>query len=172
MRRLTLTAVVVALLTSAGFAAAATTKSQRHDAVVRCHAQKKALGTKAFRQLYGTNKTRNNAFSRCVAKLARQESENDQNASQQCRAERSADEDAFVQKYGTNHNKRNAFGKCVSQKAKEQSEEEQDETINAAKACLAERKDDPAAFRDKYGTNHNKRNALGKCVSAQLKAQH
>ena len=26
------------------------------------------------------------------------------------------------------------------------------------------------AFREKYGTNHNKRNAFGKCVSAKASA--
>ena len=35
----------------------------------------------------------------------------------------------------------------------------------AAKACAAERALDPAAFADRYGTNENKRNAFGKCVS-------
>ena len=33
-----------------------------------------------------------------------------------------------------------------------------------------ERKADPSAFREKYGTNKNKRNAFGKCVSKQAKA--
>jgi hypothetical protein len=36
---------------------------------------------------------------------------------------------------------------------------------NAARACRAERAADPAAFRQKYGTNANRRNAFGKCVS-------
>ena len=33
-------------------------------------------------------------------------------------------------------------------------------------ACKAEAAKDPAAFADKYGTNANKKNAFGKCVSA------
>ena len=37
---------------------------------------------------------------------------------------------------------------------------------NPAKTCKAEEAKDPAAFADKYGTNHNKKNAFGKCVSA------
>ena len=36
---------------------------------------------------------------------------------------------------------------------------------NAAKACKAEHASDPAAFAEKYGTNKNKKNAHGKCVS-------
>ena len=40
---------------------------------------------------------------------------------------------------------------------------------NAAKQCKAERKADPAAFAAKYGTNENKRNAFGKCVSKTVR---
>ncbi len=94
------------------------------------------------------------------------------NASQECRTERTADRDAFNEKYGTNGNKRNAFGKCVSQKAKakeaaadEQDQEDAAEQKNAAKECATERDADADAFREKYGTNANKRNAFGKCVS-------
>ena len=38
-------------------------------------------------------------------------------------------------------------------------------------SCQTERKADAAAFKAKYGTNKNKSNAFGKCVSAQAKAQ-
>lgn len=38
---------------------------------------------------------------------------------------------------------------------------------NAAKACKAEREKDPAAFTN-YGTNANKSNAFGKCVSMKV----
>jgi len=87
---------------------------------------------------------------------------------QQCRDERSANASGFKEKYGDNHNKSNAFGKCVSQKAKEHEDEDDndgDNRDNAAKLCHAERSADSAAFTEKYGTNHNKRNAFGKCVS-------
>ena len=42
---------------------------------------------------------------------------------------------------------------------------------NAAKACKAERASGLLAFKDKYGTNANKANAFGKCVSKLAKAQ-
>jgi hypothetical protein len=89
-----------------------------------------------------------------------------------CRAERAKDPDAFAKKYGTNGNLRNAFGKCVSGKTKEQGDEQdQQKTPNAAKQCKKERADLGAdAFAAKYGTNANKRNAFGKCVSAKAKA--
>ena len=88
---------------------------------------------------------------------------------QQCRAERTANPTGFKEKYGTNHNKSNAFGKCVSQKAKEHEDGDDndgDNRDNAAELCRAERSKDAAAFKEKYGTNHNKANAFGKCVSA------
>jgi hypothetical protein len=86
----------------------------------------------------------------------------------QCRAERSANATGFKEKYGTNKNKSNAFGKCVSQKAKEHEDGDDndgDNRDNAADLCRAERSKDAAAFKEKYGTNNNKANAFGKCVS-------
>ena len=44
---------------------------------------------------------------------------------------------------------------------------------NAAKACKAERgttAESITAFKNKYGTNANKANAFGKCVSAKSKS--
>jgi len=44
---------------------------------------------------------------------------------------------------------------------------------NPAKKCKAERASmGEKAFAERYGTNPNKRNAFGKCVSAKAKAQH
>jgi hypothetical protein len=40
---------------------------------------------------------------------------------------------------------------------------------NAAKACKAERTLGVQAFKDRYGTNANKANAFGKCVSQLAK---
>ena len=60
----------------------------------------------------------------------------------------------------------------MSQKAKAKQEEqdqedaaEAEDTKNAAQECDAERSADSKAFAEKYGTNHNKKNAFGKCVS-------
>src|SRR5829696_5210762 len=95
---------------------------------------------------------------------------------QSCKDQRTAiGVSAFAQKYGTNKNKTNAFGKCVSQTAKADAEEaiaeHNEATIDAAKACKAERAADPDAFAQKYGTNANKRNAYGKCVSKQAQPE-
>ena len=99
-------------------------------------------------------------------------------AERACKAERnSLGVEAFSKKYGTNYNKRNAFGKCVSGKSKgrddqdEKDEDEKDEDSGAAaKACRAERASiGVEAFAKKYGTNHNLKNAFGKCVSGKAK---
>jgi hypothetical protein len=119
--------------------------------------------------LYGTNANKSNAFGKCVSKLATQNSNNQSNAAASCRSERTADPAAFAIKYGTGKKHANAFGNCVSQTAKAAAKAQQEATTNAAKACWTERKPDPAAFKAKYGTNANKSNAFGKCVSGKVK---
>jgi len=96
----------------------------------------------------------------------------EKNAAKACKAERaSLGADAFAAKYGTNANKKNAYGKCVSETARKLTAEQQAEK-NAAKACKAERASIGAdAFAAKYGTNANKKNAFGKCVSKLAKAK-
>ena len=91
----------------------------------------------------------------------------DKNAAKSCKAERAADAAAFKAKYGTNANKANAFGKCVSGKVKkaEEQAEAQEARENAAKKCKAERAANPETFKNTHGTNANKANAFGKCVS-------
>jgi hypothetical protein len=98
----------------------------------------------------------------------------EKNAAKKCKAERaSMGVEAFNARYGTNANKANAFGKCVSGKAKKEkdAEAEQNEAEeNAAKKCKAERESLGAeAFKAKHGTNANKANAFGKCVSKLVK---
>ena len=82
--------------------------------------------------------------------------------------------------YGTNANKANAFGKCVSGKAKAKKEAAAEDAAeeraeeNAAKKCKAERgttAQSIEAFKQKYGTNANKANAFGKCVSKLSKQE-
>lgn len=88
-------------------------------------------------------------------------------AAKECRAERGttdATQEAFKAKY------RN-FGKCVSAGAREIQAERKEARSNAARDCRAEREAmGVEAFREQYGTNRNKRNAFGKCVSAKVRA--
>jgi hypothetical protein len=144
----------------------------------QCRTERSAMGLALFRMTYGTNKTKRNAFGKCVSKRTHATSEvvkeAKQNASKDCTAEETADPAAFTKKYGTGKHGANAHGKCVSQKAKSKADkavdDQVDADVSAAKACRTERKADPAAFNEKYGTNKSKRNAFGKCVSKLAKA--
>jgi hypothetical protein len=134
---------------------------------------------KTFDQFYGTNKNGRNAFGKCVSHRTRQNQQAQQSAHnsavQTCRSEQSSDPAAFRTKYGTNHNGRNAFGKCVSSHERSSSQKTESSEVkaeeNAAKQCRSEQSSDPAAFRTKYGTNHNGHNAFGKCVSQKAQQQ-
>ncbi|HYN91368.1 MAG TPA: hypothetical protein VER75_05565, partial [Thermoleophilaceae bacterium] len=53
--------------------------------------------------------------------------------------------------------------------ADEQDAQEAAEFKNAAKECAAERTADADAFATTYGTNDNKSNAFGKCVSKKAR---
>jgi hypothetical protein len=160
-----------------GVAVAKTSKADKREAKSECRTERGTTDAtrEAFKAKYGN-------FGGCVSQKAREaKAERKQahrSAAKACREERGDTEEsraAFREKYGTNANKRNAFGKCVSQTAKakqaEQDEEDADEAEagkNAAQECDAERGETTEtrkAFDDKYGTNHNKRNSFGKCVS-------
>jgi len=95
------------------------------------------------------------------------------NAAKECKAERGdtdATREAFAAKYGTNKNGKNAFGKCVSARAKEEHAERKAAKRSGSKDCREERKEiGVEAFREKYGTNKNGKNAFGKCVSKHAK---
>jgi hypothetical protein len=163
MRKILVLGVLAALIAPAA-TSASHAKAGRAAAVKLCRQQRAEMGKQAFRHLYG----KKHAMATCAAKVQKQQTTNMQNAAQQCKAERDEGAAAFADKYGTGKNKRNAFGKCVSQKAQAKSQAEQEATVNAAKECEAERDAGLQAFRDKYGTNHNKRNAFGKCVSSKV----
>jgi hypothetical protein len=177
VKRLLIIASAIAVLAAPATAAAKPSGADRREAQKECRAERGT--TDATREAFQA-KYRN--FGGCVSQKAREaKAERAQaraNAAHECRDERGdTDEsrEAFRAKYGTNANKRNAFGKCVSQKAKaERAEEdaedaeEAEERKNAAEECDDERgetQESRKAFEEKYGTNANKRNAFGKCVS-------
>jgi hypothetical protein len=172
MRRFVMVTVALALFAlPAGTAAAKTSKADKREAQKECRALRgdDAATREAFKAEWGN-------FGKCVSTKAREAKAErkaaKRNAARDCRDERAADAAAFKEKYGTNGNKSNAFGKCVSQGAKANREEQDDDDAdeaeaqtNAAHTCAAEREADSKAFADKYGTNGNKKNAFGKCVS-------
>jgi hypothetical protein len=95
--------------------------------------------------------------------VAKPDHEEKQAAKAECKAERGktrATREAFRAKY-------QGFSDCVRQNAAEEEAENDEAKENAAQECKAERSEDPAAFREKYGTNKNGKNAFGKCVSGK-----
>jgi hypothetical protein len=86
-------------------------------------------------------------------------------SSKACKAQRnSIGMTAFRQLYAPTGTPKAAMDACVARDALLVSTE----TKNAAKACKAERgttAESKTAFEENYGTNANKKNAFGKCVS-------
>jgi hypothetical protein len=176
MRHITILAALAALAIPA-MAVAADPTSNPNSPAAQCRAERSAMGVTNFKNTYGTNADKSNAFGKCVSKHAKSQDANDANAAKRCKAERDDPNFAashggktFAEFYGTNKNGKNAFGKCVSRKGDETTEAQQDKRLNAARTCRTEQREDAAAFKAKYGTNHNKSNAFGKCVSKAARA--
>jgi hypothetical protein len=133
---------------------------------------------KTFVQFYGTGKNGSNAFSRCVATVAKANRQAEQsgrlNPARTCRAQRTQlTAPVFGKTYGKNSNDRNAFGKCVSTTARAQAQNE----VSASSTCKAEQSDRSfagthggLAFDQTYGTSADLSNAFGKCVSSKAKS--
>jgi hypothetical protein len=168
-KMLSLLAAVVAVAVPAAALADQPSDQNEKNAAKHCKALREASGKDNFRAMFGGGK---NAYGKCVSKNAKkdqaQEQKAKENASKQCDAEEAQDPQAFKDKYGTGKHGKNAHGKCVSQKAKEnkaKADKRDENDVTAAKQCRAEQSQDPEAFKQKYGTNENKKNAFGKCVS-------
>jgi hypothetical protein len=172
------------VLPAATQAATATSPADSQNAAQECRFERGTTTAthEAFTLKYGTNDSKANAFGKCVAKAAREESTQRATAKtgapQACRTEQGTTTEskaAFAQKYGTNKNAKNAFGKCVSAKARELKQQADDQDRkdatarkSAAKQCDEERGATAAtrdAFERKYGSGAKHRNAFGKCVS-------
>jgi hypothetical protein len=90
------------------------------------------------------------------------------NAAKKCKAERAANRAAYKAKYGGN-----GLGKCIAGQRQQSGDDVTEAEKNAAKKCKAERADiGVEAFKNKYGTNANKANAFGKCVSKLSQEKH
>jgi hypothetical protein len=83
-------------------------------------------------------------------------------AAKLCTAQKKADKAAFKAVWG-----KHAMRDCMraNRGTTTTPAEGAEEFRNAAQACRDERAADPAAFQATYGSNHNGRNAFGKCVS-------
>jgi hypothetical protein len=177
MKRITIAIGLMALLALPAGAGAKPNNEDEQAAQKQCKLERgKTRATReGFKTLYGS-------MSACVREnTAEEEAERGQaksNAARDCKAERQTlGQQAFADMYGDNENKKNAFGKCVSTKAHEkkaamdaEDAEQAEELRNAAKECAAERRTmGREAFANQYGTNRNKRNAFGKCVSQKTR---
>lgn len=176
MSRLVIIASLFALAVPAAIAASPADKPEAQSATPSasdlCKQQRRTIGMDAFRALYAPTGSPQAAMSACLAKQVQTSSTAAKNAAKECKSEQADPNFAaghggkgFAEYYGKNENDKNAYGKCVSSKAKEDAETQQQETLNAAKQCKAERAKGAQAFAAKYGTNANKKNAFGKCVS-------
>jgi hypothetical protein len=155
------------------------TPNPNQVAAQQCTTELHTMGGKAFKGLYGDQPKGQHAMRNCQRKHGKSAKNVVNNSAQQCRTEQtdpnfpaSHGGMTFDEVYGTNHNQRNAFGKCVSSKAQSIQAQQEQNLQNAAQQCRAERSQiGKDAFTSKYGSNKNKKNAFGKCVSQKAKAQ-
>jgi hypothetical protein len=86
---------------------------------------------------------------------------------------KSAGKQNFREMFGTGKNHVNAMRNCKRKQANELARERvktnREARESAQDECRAERQADPAAFQDTYGSNGNRKNAFGKCVSQHAK---
>jgi hypothetical protein len=168
MKKLILVVALAALLAPMAALADNPAPTPAKTANQLCAAEK-ASNADAFKQTYGTNKNKANAWGKCVSGKNKAAHAAVQNAAQGCAAEQSADAAAFATKYGTNGKSKgadkNAMGKCVSSKVHTAVATDAQNFTKAAKACKAA-KANAAAFATAWGS---KANAFGKCVAATSK---
>jgi hypothetical protein len=144
-----------------------------------CHALKTSLGEATFNSTYGTNADKSNAMGKCVSAWTQAQHQSRHAAETACAAEQADPNFAashggktFAQFYGTGKKGANALQRCIKAKLTAATAAQQQATVKAAKACKTERAANPTAFKTKYGTNADKSNAFGKCVSKLAKAQN
>ncbi len=175
MKRIAITGTLLTLAFPAGAIAEDAPATPKENAAKTCKALRTASGEANFKTAFGTNKSKSNAFGKCVSKQAKVEEAAATKAKSTCKTEQDDPNFAaghggktFEQFYGTNKNGKNAYGKCVSAQAKASSAEETETKVKAAKTCKTELKEiGRKAFVAKYG---GKANAFGKCISAEAKA--
>ena len=161
MKKAWIAVAAVALLALPVAAGAHRKDANFKNAVKYCQSLRAEMGVVAFREAYSS---RPHPFGKCVKKRVHE-----------LRDAREAARSACAEELGVKRFRREggdkpakpsqAFRDCVRAKTQADTGDDAEHAVNAAKLCAAEREQDEAAFADKYGTNHNKRNAFGKCVS-------
>jgi hypothetical protein len=143
-----------------------------------CQALKTSMGA-TFNTTYGTNADKSNAMGKCVSAWTQAAHQNRHAAETACAAEQADPNFAaahggktFAQFYGVGKKGANALQRCIHAKLHAATTAQQQATLKAAKKCKAERAANPTAFKATHGTNADKSNAFGKCVSKLAKAQN
>ena len=147
--------------------------SDKANGARSCQALKTSLTEATFNATYGTNADKSNAFGKCVSTWTKTEHQNRHAAATACKAEQADagfaaahEGKTFAQFYGAGKQGANALNRCIQAKRVAESAEDKAAVTNAARKCKAERKTmGDAPFKAKYGTNTDKSNAFGKCVS-------
>src|SRR2546423_10049901 len=105
MRQLATLAALGAMAVAVPALAAGTSSSAHSDAQKQCRAERTAMGAQTFKDTYGTNANKSNAFGKCVSHRTHQNANDEKtahtNAAKECKAERAADPAAFATKYGS-----------------------------------------------------------------------
>jgi hypothetical protein len=184
-RRFATSLALVAALATPALASAELSPSDSKNAAKFCQAVRVQMGSVAFKAQYGTNENKSNAYGKCVSQQRKGKHGLVHAVLKGCKAEYAADPAAFLAKYGEQATQsrqgtepagpdetgkpdpavREAMHNCV----KAHVADVLAEVKNAARTCKEERAADPNAFREKYGSNHNKHNAFGKCVAQHAK---
>jgi hypothetical protein len=148
VKRVTTIVAALSLLVVPASASAGERKEAKED----CRAERSAAGVENFRTLY-------DGFGQCVTQTIREN-----------RAERrKAKREAVADCEGLEGSE---LKDCVRSERKQnlvEAEEHDQLELNAAQDCRAEQGEvGDEAFAESYGTNHNNRNAFGKCVSGRV----
>ena len=142
--------------------------SDKANASRSCQTVKTALTDATFKATYGAN-----AFGKCVSAWTKTEHQNRHAATAACKVEQADTGFAtthggktFAQFYGVGKSGANALNRCVQSKRVAASAADKQALVAAVATCKAERKSvGDAAFKALHGTNADKSNAFGKCVS-------
>jgi hypothetical protein len=136
--------LAAAAIPAASFATPAD-KTDKTNANKACTSLRTSLGASTFANTYGS-------FGACVSKMTQTARLARLQATTECR--------------GKPHH-----STCVNSKTQTNLNTQANSTKNAAKACAAQlRSAGVQSFIRSWGTNHNLRNAFGKCVSAHSKS--
>jgi hypothetical protein len=166
-------ALAVAAIMPVAASADPATASDKANGARACVALRTTMGEALFKTTYGTNADKSNAFGKCVSAWTQTVHQNRHAAETACKAEQADPAFAtthggktFVQFYGVGNSEANALNRCIKSKQAAATAADKQDVVNAARTCKAERKSlGDVAFKAKYGTNADKSNAFGKCVS-------